>query len=319
MIQLFMAAALFALAAARVPALRRNGKDTVFLAGLFAGLSSLLLSPFVYFAVDPLIGGVNVSKLLLNSFMMVGLWHLRTAVLDAVSPDRPRRADWIRRLPLTLSLLIQAVLFVLSGFAPTEIIWGNQDHNPVFAILFSQVMLFFIAWSSAQITWTCFRYVPSMRRSFKVGFSMVGLGTFISVLVMADMICFSLNTAGGWLAHDHFLATLPFHLIEMIVVVLVGVGLTIPPVAGAIDRRRAAARLALTIEKVEQIRDRALADQASDRMLKTDDEAPQLERLHRMVVEIWDAELAASGKSGVTAADRSYLLRVERDFNLALA
>lgn len=314
-----MAAALFALAAARVPALRRNGKDTVFLAGLFAGLSSLLLSPMVYFAVDPFIGGVNFSKVLLNSFMIVGLWHLRTAVLNAVSPDRPQRRNWIRRLPLTLSLAIQTLFFMLAGFAPTEIVWGKDDHNPVFAILFSLVMLFFIAWSSAQITWTCFRYVPSMRRSFKVGFSMVGLGTFISVLVMADMIYFSLNDVLRWAPQDSWLNRAPFHVIEMIVVVLVGIGLTIPPVAGAIDRRRAAARLALTIEKVEQIRDRALADQATDRMLKTDDEAPQLERLHRMVVEIWDAELAASGKSGVTAADRSYLLRVERDFNLALA
>lgn len=320
MIQLFMAAALFALAAARVPALRRNGSDTVFFAGLFAGLSSLLLSPMVYYAVDPLIGGINIAKLLLNSFMIVGLWYLRTAVINAVAPEKDTRPDWVRRLPLTISLLVQALFFALSGFAPTTTLWAKEDHNPVFAILFSLVMLFFIAWSSAQITWTCFRYVPKMRRSFRIGFSMVGLGTFISVLVMADMTYFSLNDVLQWVDRGHPLANLPFHAIEMVVVVLVGVGLTIPPVAGNITRRRAAARLDRTIEKVDLIRGRALADRPTDRMLKIDEDATAQERLHRMIVEVWDAELAAA-TSGATESllsreDRDYMLLVERDFDL---
>lgn len=320
MIQLFMAAALFALAAARVPALRRNGSDTVFMAGLFAGLSSLLLSPMVYYAVDPFIGGVNISKLLLNSFMIVGLWYLRTAVINAVSPEKDTRPDWLRRLPLTVSLLVQALFFALSGFAPTTTTWAKEDHNPLFAVLFSLVMLFFIAWSSAQITWTCFRYVPRMRRSFRVGFSMVGLGTLISVLVMVDMTYFSLNDVLRWVDQRHPLATLPFHAIEMVVVVLVGVGLTIPPVAGNIARRRASARLDRTIEKVDLIRGRALAERPTDRMLKIDEDATAQERLHRMIVEIWDAELAAAIEGApaslLSREDRDYMLLVERDFDL---
>jgi len=320
MIQLFMAAALFALAAARVPALRRNGSDTVFMAGLFAGLSSLLLSPMVYYAVDPFIGGVNISKLLLNSFMIVGLWYLRTAVINAVSPEKDSRPDWLRRLPLTVSLLVQALFFALAGFAPTTTLWAKEDHNPLFAVLFALVMLFFIAWSSAQITWTCFRYVPQMRRSFRVGFSMVGLGTFISVLVMADMSFFSLNDVFRWVDQRHPLADLPFHAIEMVVVVLVGVGLTIPPVAGNMARRRAAARLDRTIEKVDLIRGRALADHPTERMLKIDEDATAQERLHRMIVEVWDAELAAatsgSPDSLLSREDRDYMLLVERDFDL---
>ncbi|MEO3931379.1 hypothetical protein WMO79_01005 [Micrococcaceae bacterium Sec7.4] len=320
MIQLFMAAALFLLAAARLPARRRNGKDTVFLAGIFAGASSLLLSPMVYFAVDPLIGGVNVAKLALNSFMIVGLWYLRAAVLAAVSPHTDRRPDWLRTLPLTVSLTLQALFFVLAGFAPTEIIWGKEDHNPVFAVLFSLVMLFFIAWSSGQITWTCFRYVPRMRKSFRIGFSMVGLGTLLSVFVISVMIFFSINDVTSWVPRDSPLANLPFHELEMIVVVLVGVGLTIPPVAGHIDRRRAPARLTRTIEKVQQIRGRVLAEHPTDRMLKVNEDATPQERLHRMIVEIWDAELAAatmgSRVSALNREDRDYMLLVESDFDL---
>lgn len=317
MIQLFMAGALFLLAAARIPALRRNGRDTVFMAGVFAGASSLLLSPGVYLAVDPLIGGVNVAKLLINTFMVLGLWHLRTAVLHAVSPDADSRPDWLRRLPLALALVLQAAFFVFAGLAPTETIWGVEDHDPVFAVLFVLVLTVFIGWSCGQISWACFRYVPRMRRSFRVGFSMVGLGTFLAVPVIAVMGFFSLANVLPWVDNSSWLAHLPFPQIEMIVVLLVGVGLTIPPVAGNVDRRRASTRLMRTIEKVEQIRSRALHGTNMDRVLKINEDATPQERLHRMIVEIWDAELAAGTEGSVlTREDRDYMLLVESDFDL---
>jgi hypothetical protein len=61
MIQLLMAAVLFVLAAARIPAVVRNGRDTVFLAALFAAIGSVLMSPAVYATVDAHIGGMNVA------------------------------------------------------------------------------------------------------------------------------------------------------------------------------------------------------------------------------------------------------------------
>ena len=71
------------------------------------------------------------------------------------------------------------------------------------------------------------------------------------------------------------------------------------------------------IAKVEPIRVKALKNADMARLLKTDDAARPQERLHRMIVEIWDAELAAgAARSALTAGDRAYLLTVESDLNL---
>jgi hypothetical protein len=52
------------------------------------------------------------------------------------------------------------------------------------------------------------------------------------------------------------------------------------------------------------------------RILKADAGAEPHERLHRMIVEIWDAELAAAGRSALNDEDRAYVLLVESDFGL---
>ena len=67
MMQFLMAGALFLLAVARVPAVARNGKDPVFLAAMFAGLSSVLGNPGVYLFTDALLGGINLAKLAVNT------------------------------------------------------------------------------------------------------------------------------------------------------------------------------------------------------------------------------------------------------------
>jgi hypothetical protein len=319
MTQLFMACALFALAAARVPARRRNGQDTVFMAALFAGASSLLMSPMVYETVDAVLGGINVTKLVLNSLMIVGLWYLRTAVLQAVSPETCSRPAWLRRLPLIGALVLQALFFVLTGPTVTTTQWGAHYEDRLPGVLFSMTSIVFIAWTCGEIAWTCFRYVPRMRRSFRVGFTMVGAGAVISCLVMLKM------------AQEALAAFVPalrvfgdgdnFAAFEMVAVVLVGVGLTIPALAGRAERRQAAARLERTVAKVSVIRDKALQGADMDRVLEINEDATPQERLHRMIVEIWDAELAAdkagSGKSVLTREDRDYVLLVESDFGLS--
>ncbi|MET3809153.1 hypothetical protein [Arthrobacter sp. UYEF3] len=313
MIPFIMAGALFALAAARIPSLSRNGKDAVFMAGLFAGASCLLLAAPVYLAIDPVLGGVNLAKLVLNSFMIVGLWYLRTAVLSAVSPDPDTRPCWLRILPLSLALVLQTVFFVLAGLVSTTTAWEGDRSNRAATSLFALMMLCFIAWSCGHIAWACFRFVPRMRQSFRVGFSMVGLGCVFSVIVMTDMMLGELK--GPFPSLDLDLGV-PVREFELAAVVLVGIGLTIPPVAGHITRRRAARRLDRTVVKVSEIRDKALEGADPERTLKTTEHAAPQERLHRMIVEIWDAELSAGrDRSVLTPEDRDYMLLVEADFD----
>jgi hypothetical protein len=106
-------------------------------------------------------------------------------------------------------------------------------------------------------------------------------------------------------------------MLEMFAIVLVGVGLTLPAVAGRAARRLASLRMLRTIAKVEPIRVKALKNADMARLLETDAAARPQERLHRMIVEIWDAELAAgASRSALTPDDRAYLLTVESDLDL---
>lgn len=318
MIQIMMAVALFILALARIPAVRRNGNDPVFLAAVFAGTSSLLLSPVVYYPVDRILGGISLTKLALNSSMIVGLWCLRKAVVAAVSPRADTRAPWTRTLPMSLTLSVQAAFFFLAGIGTSTLAWVGDGRHPIQVGLFAVTMIAFIAWCCGEIAWTCFRFVPRMRRSFRLGFSMVGTGSLLAVAIMVIMGTGELAAAvqpGSDL--DKAIKALPFHLLEMIAVLLVGVGLTIPALAGRAIRRKAALRRDRTIARVEAIRSKALKHTDMGRILKQGDLATSQERLHRMIVEIWDAELAAgTGRSVLAPEDRDYLLLVEKDFNL---
>lgn len=311
MMHLMMAAALFLLAVARVPALRRNGRDTVFMAGLFAGMSALLGNVPVYFFVDGALGGFNLGKLAMNSFMIVGLWYLRTAVVHAVSPDAGARSPWGRRLPLVITLSLQVAFFALTGPTTSTTTWGTDYHHLLPAALFSLMMIAFIAWSCGEIAWACFKFVPQMRRSFQLGFAMVGLGCIISVIVMAALATDALSSAFPRLAVISG-SDIPFHMLEMLAIILVGVGLTIPAVAGRATRRRTVMNRQLTIARVRPIRARVLHSANMERLLKADLAATPDEQLHRMLVEIWDAELAAGpGNSALTTEERNYLLSVE--------
>ncbi|HEX9228186.1 MAG TPA: hypothetical protein VF885_16510 [Arthrobacter sp.] len=306
-----MSAALFVLAVARVPALRRHGGDTVFMAGLFAGMSALLGNVPVYFFVDGVLGGINLGKLAMNSFMVVGLWYLRTAVVHAVSPDAGARSAWGRRLPLIITLSLQGVFFALTGPTSSTTTWGTDYHHLLPAALFSLMMIAFIAWSCGEIAWACFQFVPQMRRSFQLGFAMVGLGCIISVIVMAALAADALSSAFPRLSAISG-SDIPFHMLEMLAILLVGVGLTIPAVAGRATRRKANANRHLTLARVRPIRTRVLQSANMERLLQVDSAASPDEQLHRMLVEIWDAELAAGpGNTALTNEERDYLLSVE--------
>ena len=312
MIELVMTAVLFVLAAARIPAVVRNGRDTVFLAAIFAGSSSVLMSPAVYAMLDDSLGGINVVKLALNSSMIIGLWYLRRAVLEAIMPADSRRV-LISTLPLTAALLLQLLFFVLAGPTTTTASWGLY-HDRLPAALFSAVLITFIGWVCAEVTVACFRYIPVMRRSFKVGFTMVGAGSIVGMLVTIRF------TIGLLAVPIPALLALPvpsdaaIRVMEMITIVLVGAGLTVPAVAGRRRRKRQVRWEADTLAGVEPIRERILQRVGPERFLESDPAAPARDRLHRMIVEVWDAELASGGT--LAPEERAFLLAAEKQLAL---
>ena len=319
MTQFLMATALFLLAGARIPALLRNRTDLVFSCAVYGGMGSLLMSPIVYVPVDTALGGMNLVKLVLNSLMIISLWYLRLAAYAAIAPEAGgRRSWWTRTLPLTLTLTLQTVFFLLTGPTVTTPAWGiYEDRFP--ALLFSLMLTLFICSMSAEIAVICFRYVPRMSRSFRVGFSLLGAGCITGFLVMAEM-CLSLLSR-----HLTFLSILvrpdfPYHQLELVATVLAGAGLTIPAVAGRAARRNLHRWNTETLARVEPIWAKALQSTSRDRTLEADPQSPIQDRLHRMIVEVWDADLA-SGTSAtfLSAEERSYLLSVEAKLQISPA
>jgi hypothetical protein len=312
MIQLLMAAVLFVLAAARIPAVVRNGRDTVFLAALFAAIGSVLMSPAVYTTVDAGIGGMNIAKLALHSAFIIGLWYLRCAVLEAIMPADTRRS-LVRSLPLISTLILQLLFFVLTGPTVTTDSWGNY-HVRLPAALFSTVLIVFIGWVCSGVAGACFRYIPQMRRSFKVGFTMVGIGCVVGLLVMVRFTIGLLSAPVPALEAVPVPSHAAIGVMEMLAAILVGTGLTIPAMAGRTGRKRRARWEADTLAGVEPIRERVLQHAGAERLLESDPAAPARDRLHRMIVEVWDVELASGGT--LTARERTFLLAAEKQLDL---
>lgn len=317
MMQLMMAGALYLLALARIPALARNRTDAVFLAAIFAGTAAVLMNPEVYVFTDTSLGGANLVKLVLNSLMMIGLWFLRHSVVQAVARGTDQRHVLIRTLPLILTLSLEILFFVLTGPTTTTESWGYRYHGQIPGALFSVMLITFVAWVCAEIAVVCLRYVLRLRQWFRVGFCMVGAGSIISFVAMAKMGIDVLAAAFPFLAAFSGSEGTPFHLLEMLAILLVGIGLTIPALAGRSARRRLLRWNLATLARVEPIRDRVLHNASMDRLLAPDATALPQDRLHRMIVEIWDAELAAgTGNSILTREERAYLLSAEVNLDL---
>ncbi|WP_427019385.1 hypothetical protein ACQCSX_22090 (plasmid) [Pseudarthrobacter sp. P1] len=310
-----MAAALAILALVRVPALRRNGRDTVFVAAVFEGAGALLMSPLVYFPLDQLLGGANLVKLMMHTLLITGLWFLRRAVLEAITPVAGDRPSWIRSLPLTLTLGLQTLFFVLTGPTVTTGEWGIYHVRPAGA-LFSTMLILFIGWICAEISIVCFRYVPQMRSSFRVGFSLVGAGCLAGLLVIFKFCCGLLEQLFPVLKPVGEFPNEIIHLMEMLAIVLVGAGLTIPAVAGRRARLKRMHWAVDTLAMVAPIRERVLLGASAERLLESDPDAPVQDRLHRMMVEIWDAELAAGEDGVLTTEERFFLLSVDGQLDL---
>lgn len=311
-----MAIALVMLAAARIPALRRKGSDTVFFAAVFASLSAVLIYPPIYVPLDGVLGGTNVGKLLLQSFMVLGLWFLRTAVINAVSPETSKQRTKLHQIPLYLALAAQTVTFILSVPTKTTTQWSNDYGTELMPALFSLTVDWYVAWVCAEIAYTCLRFIPRMSGTFRRSFTLVGAGCGLGSITMFVMGVETVSLATTLVPTFNLRDTETYKLLELTSIALVGIGLTLTSIIGRRNRLRTARWEMDTLKKISPIHDRALKRVGENRALGADETAPPQDRLHRMVVEIWDAELAAGSGQVLTVEERDYILGVERRLDL---
>ncbi len=143
---------------------------------------------------------------------------------------------------------------------------------------------------------------------------MVGIGCLIGLLVAVRFTISLLYVPVPALLSVPVPSDAAVRLLEMFTIILVGAGLTVPALAGRTRRKRLARWESDTLAGVEPIRERVLQHVGADRFLESDPAAPTRERLHRMIVEIWDAELAAGGT--LTPGERTFLLAAEKQLDL---
>jgi hypothetical protein len=211
-----------------------------------------------------------------------------------------------------VALVLQAVLFLATDAGATTMEFQGTYNKTLPGALFYSMVMIFTGWVCAEIAIVLRRFVPEMRGAFKVGFLLVGTGAFLGTLSSAAMVLDILATAVPALAAFSFHETPLQQVLDLVPTVLVGVGLTIPAVAGQLERSRTRQWEKNTLLRVTPIRDRALARAGTERTLPSDPRTTVPEQLHRMIVQIWDAELAPGDGSVLTAEDRAYLLTVER-------
>jgi hypothetical protein len=316
MMQLLTAITLYMLAVARIPAMIRSKRDTVFIAGFLAGTSALFTVPAIYTVVDPALGGRNWVKLGIHTFMVLGLWFLRRAILSAVAPETTAGRRHLRALPLYLALVLQTVFFIATDVGPTTTNFGDSYNIEPAGALFSSMVMIFIGWICGEVAFRCIQFVPTMRGAFRVGFSMVLIGSVAGVFSSIELMLDVLSNAAPGMASFNIHKSPYYQVLQLVPVAFVGLGLSIPALAGRARRRRTARWEREAMVRLKPIRDKVLAKAGLERVLEADDAAARQDLLHRMIVEIWDAELASGKESALTPDDRSYLLEIERKLDL---
>lgn len=315
MIQLMMAAALAVLAAVRIPVLLRHRRDTVFVAAVCACGAALLTNPVVYVSIDRLLGGFNIARLLMQALMVLGLWFLRKGLLRAVAPHTT--PNLLRQLPLYTAMSLLVIFFVLLGPTVTTNSWGDEFEGRLIGALFSITGIAFIAWVCGEIAVVCLTHLRRLKGAFRLGFTMVSAGCAIGCVTMTAMTVAVLASSVPLLEPLRWRSPDGYRVLELLSIALVGVGLTLTAVQGHRTRTRIARWEKDALTRVEPIREGVLHEAGLHRTLQFDESAPVQDRLHRMIVEIWDADLAAgTAHSVLTEEQRAYLLDIERKLDL---
>ncbi len=313
-----MAAVLYLLGAARIHVVLNNKRDRVFNAAALAGTGALLTNPHVYVFADELVGGQNWARWALHTLMALGLWQLRCAITEAVAQDNGHR-DRFGAAPMYITVGFQTLFFLMIVKEPTTTNFVDTFNAQPSGAAFYSMVIIFIGWVCAEITTACFRFVPKMHGVFKVAFSMVFLGSALGIAAAAVMLCDALSHVIPALASMNFHTTPLYVVIQLIPIGLCGVGLTLPALAGRVQKARKTRWETEAHAVVADLRNRVLSKVGSERTLGTNTSTTTKDSLHRMIVEIWDAELASSDGPALRSEERTYLLDVERRLNPATA
>ena len=188
---LLVASCLGLLTLLRVSALWNPPARPAFMASLFATTGFTLYIEPVYAAVDPIMGGRNLTGLILALSVLAAFSQLHIAVTSAAGASanivaNARRGSFRRhKVAWILASLILIAGFLMSDLPVTSPslmrTYGSQPGMMIFLVAASS----FIAYTSASIVGVLVRHLRQMSAAFRFGFFLVCAGCLGAISLLA--------------------------------------------------------------------------------------------------------------------------------------
>ncbi|MGL4339602.1 MAG: hypothetical protein ACRCSP_04145 [Rhodoglobus sp.] len=293
-----------------------RGKSVVTLGATVLCASSLTLniSP-LYQAVDREVGGRNLTDLIANLMLLVSLYLLCRAVVLAVRSSPTHGSVLLPELLLLVVVLLAVTVAFFFIEAPESSTRFMADYGaqPAAAI-YSSIQFIYIGNVMARAGFACFVHRSIMRtKVFSLGFTVVGIGCVLSILVVIDVLAMNISHLLGARFILSVLSSI-YPLVYLAAIVFLCVGLAIPPIGRWRSRVKNRVERQLLLREALLIWERMMggteSEVLSQLVVGNNLEDPDA-RLHRISVEIRDIAQTRSVASALTAADEELLVRLE--------
>ncbi|TFD27010.1 hypothetical protein [Cryobacterium cryoconiti] len=317
MTQTIIASVLWGLVAALASGTRRRTDQSILYAAVMIAVSLTLNVDAVYRATDLFLTGHNYADLLANLLLIVGVYFLSRAILRASSRSRARSTE----KPFLIGAILSSCL-TITAFQFVDAPWSSDSFMRDFgdqpaACAYSLIQFTYLGIVVAVTGSICLQFAGRMstaaRRS---GFYIVGAGCWAAVLNVFSIVGMDLTHLFG---PPHLLALFSsaYDVLNVASLVLLCIGLSLPPILGWANDRLERRRLQLILPDLNRIWDKVSAQRIElgrDSISRTQGaRRPDVDvAVHRTLVEIRDALLLeASAKDKLTDADLAILLGAE--------
>ncbi|WAP52446.1 hypothetical protein OL239_04060 [Arthrobacter sp. ATA002] len=281
-----------------VPARPRRPDNSMLKAAVVIAASLTTNINEVYLWAGALLPGANALDLVSNILLIIGVFYLSRAITRGAAAGnvRGRGAVW-GRAGAVVTIVVMIVSFAgIDNPAPSTRFMLDYGDQPA-AALYSAIQYVYIFAVMAATLGTCVRNVPQMRRRrFRAGFSIIGAGCGAALLLCVSVIVMDVTHVTG---EEDLMRSVGgvYDVLYPLAVVLLAVGLAVPPLGKIINDIRIKRRIvqlepqltALWAKTVAQTPDVSLTGSAAgagSARRKTPRDAT--DAIHRLVIEIHD-------------------------------
>lgn len=235
--EVVVALAMWAMVAATLARLLADRRTlTPVLTALAIAISQTVNIYSINSALDALLGGLGWSNFVMMTFFVIGIYLLGENLKSATGRRSFSRSSLAL---LTIVLATQTVSFTAIDRIPDTRRFVEAYKDQVSAVVYSQSHFLFFGITFAMVGVACVRSgVLGIRGPIRVGFAVL---TVASVTACFESIALLVRDLAGILHADilNENATSVYKALFPVVALLIALGLSIPPLASLLERRRA--------------------------------------------------------------------------------